>query len=107
MNNDDVESAFNICVSICGQDGVISHQEEEAIIDKFKSLFELGDDDFDDLFDNFFATNDHIDSYLEKVTNVDLQRKILLISEYSAAIDGFDVRENIAFQRVKLVWGIS
>jgi len=105
--NEDVKSAFNICVSICGQDGVISGQEEEAIIDKFKSMFELDDEDFDDLFGKFFETNDHIDSYLEKVTNIDLQRKVLLISEYSASRDGLDVRENIALQRVKLVWGIS
>jgi hypothetical protein len=103
----DIETAFNICVCICSQDGVVSSQEEAAVVDKFKSIFNLEDSNLDDLFDRFFSSKNHIDTYLDKITDVDLQKKIVDISEFSASTDGLDIRENIALQRAKIAWGIS
>lgn len=105
--NDEIEAAFNICASICGRDGVISSQEEAAIIDSFKSIYGTEDVDLDALFENFFSSNNHIEVYLAKVVDVGLQKKIIDMSEFCASIDDLDIRENIALERTKLLWGIS
>ena len=106
MNKKNIALAFNICICICGQDDLVSRQEEEALVSKFKSNFSVTDKELDDLFSQYFLSKDHIDSYLEKVADVALQKLILEISEFSASADGLDTRENIALQRAKLVWGI-
>ena len=45
--------------------------------------------------------------YINVITDKELQRLIIDISESSAAADGTDVRENIALQRTKLLWGLE
>lgn len=107
MDKNEIEAAFNICVAICGQDGIVSSQEEDAIIQNFKSIYNLSDSTLSTLFENFFESKIHIDEYLGQITDAAKQQQILRISELSAAIDDLDIRENIALQRAKLVWGIA
>ena len=107
MVNEEIEAAFNICACICGKDGIISSVEEEAIAQKFTSAFNLCLEDIDDLFDRFFESKMQIDNYVNLITNKELQRLVCDISEFSAAADGMDIRENIALQRTKLLWGLS
>ena len=105
--NEEIEAAFNICACICGKDGIISREEEEAITQKFKSAFNLCVEDINTLFDRFFESKVQIDNYVNVITDKELQRLIVDISEFSAAADGMDVRENIALQRTKLLWGLD
>lgn len=107
MTNDEIEAAFNICACICGQDGIISSEEEESITQKFESVFDVCAEDIDTLFDRFFESKAHVDHYINVITDKELQRLIIDISESSAAADGTDVRENIALQRTKLLWGLE
>ena len=107
MINEETEAAFNICACICGKDGVISGVEEEAITQKFKSSFNLNDEDINSLFDRFFESKMKVDQYCSVITDEELQRLVFDISEFSAGSDGMDVRENIALQRIKLTWGLS
>ena len=107
MINEEIEAAFNICACICGKDGVISSEEEAAITEKFMSVFNLCDEEINTLFDLFFESKGQIDIALERLKDKDLRRLIIDISAFSAAADGMDVRENIALQRAKLVWGLS
>lgn len=107
MIYEEIEAAFNICACICGKDGVISALEEKAISEKFKSLFNLNDEDINTLFDRFFESQVQIDQYASVIKDEELQRLVFEISEYSAAADGMDIRENIALQRTKLTWGLS
>ena len=107
MISEKIEAAFNICACICGKDGIISSEEEEAITQKFKSAFNLCVEDINTLFDRFFESKVQIDNYVNVITDKELQRLIVDISEFSAAADGMDVRENIALQRTKLLWGLG
>ena len=101
------KTAFNICACICAQDGIISSQEEASLIANFKLQFQINDDDVEALFDDFFESTLHIDSYLKKVTDTDLRKKITAIAQSSAAADGLAIKENIALERIKMIWGLS
>ena len=107
MVDDNTKAAFNICACICAQDGIISSQEEASIAASFKSQFQINDDDVEALFDDFFESTLHIDAYLEKVTDADLRKKISAIAESSAAADGLALKENIALERARMIWGLS
>ena len=107
MVEDSIAAAFHICISICGKDGIVSSREEEILTDSFKSEFNIGDNDLDILFDQFFESEVHIDSYLDKVIDAKLRKKVIHIAELSASADGLDIRENLALQRTKLAWSIS
>lgn len=101
-----IKSAFNVCATICGQDGIISSKEELCLIAHFSELFGLHDQDFEYLFDDFFDSNSTFDDFLEAITDKELRQKIITIAEASASADGLDIKENIALNRAKLVWGL-
>tara|TARA_B110000908_G_C10266625_1_gene464620 strand:- start:6345 stop:6683 length:339 start_codon:yes stop_codon:yes gene_type:complete len=103
----EIEAAFIICASICGQDGIISSEEEEALTQRFESLYDLNGAEINSLFDKFFNSKQHIDQYLAQITNIKVQKQVIEIAEFSASVDDLDIRENIALQRTKVVWGIS
>jgi len=107
MIEKEVQAGFNICASICGQDGIISEVEELALIDKFTSTFGLTRGEVEQLFEEFFNSTEHIDEYLAQVVNSDLRLLVYEISKKSAASDDLDIRENIALERARLTWGLD
>jgi len=107
MITEEITAGFNVCASICGQDGLISEVEELTIINKFTSIFELTRDEVEQLFEEFFNSTEHVDEYLAQVVNSDLRLLIYEISKQSAASDDLDIRENIALERARLTWGLD
>ena len=107
MVDKEVKAAFYVCASICGKDGIISELEELTIIQKFMSNFGLNESDLEQLFEDFFNSKHHIDEYLKRVTTKSLRGLIYEIARVSATSDDLDVRENIALERARLVWGLD
>lgn len=107
LDHKQIKSAFNVCATICGQDGIISSQEELSLISHFSDFFGLQKQDFDALFDEFFESESTFDDFLKAINEKELRNNILFIAKESASADGLDIKENIALNRAKLVWGIS
>lgn len=105
MCDDQKVIGVKICACICGQDGVISKAEEDVIFDHFSKSMGLTKSQINSALDDFFSSQDQIDDYLSLVLEEDLKEIILNIARTSAAADGLDVRENIALQRARILWG--
>lgn len=107
-NLNEVVYCIKVAACICGKDGIISEAEEEKIFDIVNESFPTFIiSDFDVALDEFFDSDDQIEDYLEKITDP-LKRKFTLkLSELSASVDGLDIRENIALQKVYTIWGIT
>ena len=100
-----IEVALDICLAVCAQDGLVSDLEEKTLAAIFEHEFNLDKRKFDEFVDNFFASDESIESYLSKLNDDSLHLRIIEYSEKAASSDGLDIRENIAFQKVKLFLG--
>ena len=97
----------NLTLCICAKDGVITQVEEEKtfeLIHAFSSLESndlktLSRADFEKQIDNFFASKSQLEDYLKEFNNKKLLNDCLLIAKNSAASDGFDIKENIAYRK--------
>jgi|TARA_B110000238_G_C16105339_1_gene430150 hypothetical protein len=107
MIDKEIRAGFYVCASICGQDGIISETEELALVQKFTATFNLNESEIEQLFENFFSSDENFDEYLNKVVDADLRLLIYKIAKYSAAADELEVRENIALERSRLTWGFD
>lgn len=107
LTSDQIKSAFNVCATICAQDGIISSQEESCLTSHFSDLLGLRNQDFDVLFDDFFESESTFDDFLEAITDKELRKSIIFIAQESASADGLDIKENIALNRARLVWGLT
>ena len=103
MNN--VKIALMISACICAKDGLISQAEEEALFNNISKRFpEIDMEFFQATLDEFFESEDQIESYLNQINDPELQKFILELSEHSASADGLDIRENIALKKAYLIW---
>ena len=93
-----------ICASVCGKDGLISHSELAELKSCMWEYLEIPEQEFDIAMDAFFNSSEEVDFYVSQITPDEDRIKVLKIAEKSASVDGLDVRENIGFQRLKLIW---
>jgi hypothetical protein len=105
--NREVKAGFFVCASICGKDGVISEVEELSIVSEFESAFGLKKIDIEQLFDDFFNSPEHIDTYLSRVKMVEIRKTVYEVSKLCASSDDLDIRENIALERTRKTWGLD
>ena len=75
------------------------------IFDNFSKSMGLTKSQINSAFDDFFTSQRQIDDYLCLISEEKLRPSILDIAKTSAASDGLDVRENIALQRARILWG--
>ena len=99
----------NIALTICARDGILSGTELSTLREKFPEYFKvkIEEKDFEAMVDDFFQSDKQIEAYLEPITDQELRRSVLIISMESAASDGLDIRENIAFEKAMMIWGFE
>ena len=97
---------------ISAQDGIISSEElnkaKELLANFYKNLglTESLDEEFDEILKEFFKSEAQFDDYFAAIQKQDLEL-ILHIARLVATADGFEIRENIAFDRALKSAGFS
>jgi len=105
MDLDQISACIKVAASICARDGLISQAEEEMmfkLVSEKIPNYQL--DQFNHVIDEFFDSTEQIEDYLSKISNPEVRKFTLQLSEVSASVDGLDIRENIALQKAHLVW---
>ena len=108
MSNEICGSCIKIAACICAKDGIISDAEEEAmyslLVERFPSISRT---EFDSALDEFFGSNDQIEDYLDRIDDHEMRAFTLQLAKVSAGADGLDIRENIALEKARVIWGID
>jgi len=106
INKDQVADILKIVLCISAKDGVLSDTEIETSREEFPAFFnkEISNKQLENILDEFFNSDQQIESYLETITNDDLKLPILQLSFLSASSDGLDIKENIAFHKALSIW---
>ncbi len=106
MISDEAISCLMIAVCICAKDGLISSDEEEKLFTEFKGHFpDFESSLYEELLDEFFNSSKQLEDYMEGVSSEGMKLFAIKLSEISASEDGLEIRENIALQKVKSIWG--
>ena len=109
IKKDQVRDILAIVLCIASKDGIISETELTTLKQEFSNIFtlKLTDKQNNEALEDFFSSNDQIEDYLEKIKDHELRIPILRISLISAASDGFDIKENIGYQKALMIWNLS
>ena len=109
ITKDIVADILNIVLCISAQDGVLSDTEIEKSREEFPAFFnkKISKKQLDTIVDDFFNSNEQIESYLGKITSDDIKLPILQLTIISASSDGLEIRENIAFQKALYIWNYA
>jgi predicted outer membrane protein len=108
MSSKELSASIKIAACICGKDGVISRLEEETIYKLISSQYpEIDKEYFDNVIDEFFDSNEHIEDYLSQINDEPLKKFTLELAEKSASADGLALEENIALKKAQIIWGKS
>lgn len=94
-----------IAACVCGKDGLISQKEEEKICELILSKSpDTTRSDFDTYLDEFFESDKQIEDYIKQIDDRSLQDFVLFLAKKSASADGLELRENIALQKIRIIW---
>tara|TARA_Y100000996_G_scaffold403859_1_gene377286 strand:+ start:8198 stop:8584 length:387 start_codon:yes stop_codon:yes gene_type:complete len=109
IKKDQVQDILAIVLCIASKDGIISQTELTTLKKEFSNIFtlKLTDKQNNQALEDFFSSNDQIEDYLEKIEDHELRIPILRLSLISAASDGFDIKENIGYQKALMIWNLS
>jgi len=109
ITKNEVKDIVNIVLCISAQDGVLSDTEIEKSREEFPAFFnkKISKKQLDTIVDDFFNSNEQIESYLGKITSDDIKLPILQLTIISASSDGLEIRENIAFQKALSIWNYA
>jgi len=105
--NVEIENGMFVCLAICAADGFISQEEEASLYRKFEGSFGVSKIIFEDLVNRFFESQVEIEIYLDGISSMELKVKLLTIARDAAAVDGFDITENIAWDKCRNYWGLD
>jgi hypothetical protein len=101
-----IENLLNVAACVCGKDGLISEAEEnmmfQVILKKFPDYLQ---EDFEKTLDIFFDSTAQIEDYAARISDKEQRMFTLFLAKESASVDGLDIRENIALQKVTQIWG--
>ena len=95
---------IKIALMICAEDGVISKIELDTLYKESSKIKKITKKSFQELVDEFFNESVIMEDYLQVITSYQDRESILNISKKAAASDGFDIRENLAYQKAKSFW---
>jgi hypothetical protein len=108
ISEENLVTGLKIAACVCGKDGIISQAEEDMM---FKLVSDKYDEfplnDFDSIIDDFFDSEKQIEDYLLEITDSETRHFVLELSTVSASADGLDIRENIALNKIAILWGIN
>ena len=109
IKKDQVGDILAIVLSIASKDGIISEKELSTLKKEFSRFFshKLTHEQNNKALEDFFSSNEHIEDYLEKIDDEELRKPILRLTLITAASDGFDIRENIGYQKALMFWNFS
>ncbi len=108
MIKNEVVACLKVAASVCGKDGLISEAEEEKMFQIISNKFaEIDRENFETILDDFFESENHIEDYLAQIDDLELRKFTLKLSKDSSSVDGLDFRENIALQKIFLIWGME
>ncbi len=103
-----IKACVKVAACICGKDGVISELEELKMFEILHARFPECDEElFDEAMNEFFESNEQIESSLALISDHELRRFTLELAETSAGADGLDPRENVALEKSYEIWEIS
>ena len=107
-SNDSVKACIKVAACVCGKDGIVSAAEEREMYSLLLERFPEWDQNmFESALTEFFDSNDQIEDYLALIDNEAYRQFALQLAEISASADGLEIRENIALEKVYLIWGID
>jgi hypothetical protein len=109
ITKNEVKDILNIVLCISAKDGILSETELRTAKEEFKIFFkrDLTNNEMENILKDFFLSNLQIEEYLERVNNEELRKPIMQLALISAASDGFDVRENLAYKKALSIWNFS
>lgn len=103
-----LDVAVKVAACVCGKDGIISELEEQEIFNLISKKYPIYNlQRFNQAIDEFFEENHQIEYYLNLLLNEELKFFTIELCKLSASIDGLDINENIAFQKVKIILGVQ
>ena len=107
-NDESVWAILHSALYVCATDGMISELEEEYVLTLFSKKFPTIDrKEISKQVDIFFSSNEQLESYAKKITNLEHREIALNISKVAASSDGLDYRENLALRRLINLWEID
>lgn len=108
MTSENLKTCIKVAACVCGKDGIISAAEEREmfrlLVEKFP---ECDQNMFESALNEFFDSNDQIEDYLALIDSEALRQFTLELAETSASADVLEIRENIALEKVYVIWGID
>lgn len=102
--SEEITNGALVCLAICAADGFISKEEEEVLEVEFEKHFNVSAIQFQKIVDLFFESSIKIEVFLDGVHASHLRDQLLSIAKEAAAADGFEIRENIAWNKCNLYW---
>ena len=107
-NDESIWAILHSALYVCATDGMISDIEEENVLELFSKSFPTIDaHQIATQVDNFFSSNEQLESYANKITSLEHRELALHISVIAASSDGLDYRENLALSRLINLWKIN
>jgi len=109
ITKDEVADVINIVLCISAKDGIISETELRTAREEFINIFkrDLSNDEIEKILESFFLSNLQIEEYLERINSEAFKKPIMQVALLSAASDGFDMKENMAYQKALSIWDLS
>ncbi len=108
MLEQNIVTGVKIAACVCGKDGIISQAEEDMMFKLVSNKYaDFSLSDFDSIIDDFFDSEKQIEDYLLEITDSETRHFVLELSAVSASADGLDIRENIALNKIAILWGIN
>ena len=109
ITKDEVSDVINIVLCISAKDGIISETELRTAREEFINIFkrDLSNDEIEKILESFFLSNLQIEEYLERIDSEAFKKPIMQVALLSAASDGFDMKENMAYQKALSIWDLS
>ena len=102
----DIKAIINLALCICAQDGVISELELDTLFKRVKQLSKVTKNEFDLYIENFFSSELKLENYIDQLNTSESKTTILDICKDAASSDGLNINENIAYIKVKNMWGL-
>lgn len=103
-----IDLIIKVAACVCGKDGVISQAEEKSILDEILYKYpNYSTAQFNKVLDEFFNENYQLEDYLDQITDTKSKRFIIKLCEISASADGLNIKENIALNKVQIIFGMQ
>ena len=106
--NDSIKACIKVAACVCGKDGIISSMEEQEMLRVFVERYpEYDQNIFESAITEFFDSTSQIEDYLALIDDEELKKFTLELAKKGASADGLALMENIALEKVYMLWGVE